>query len=98
MANLIHSFDGSFCQAIVNKAGEQRYGIITNHDCFATTAANASWLAEELMQQSSELYWPDWLTQIQREIKARSGVGISKPPMVGTLDRDAIGQNPYSFC
>lgn len=98
MANLIHSFDGSFCQAVISSAGEQLFGIITNHDCFATTATNASWLAEELMSQSQQQYSPDWLAQIHCEIKARSGVGIPRPPMVGTLDRAAIGQNPYAFC
>jgi DNA-directed RNA polymerase len=98
MANLIHSFDGSFCQAIISRAGEQRHGIITNHDCFAVTATNASWLAEELMEQSGRQYQPDWLAQIRREITARSGVGIPRPPMVGTLGPEVIGQNPYAFC
>lgn len=98
MANLIHSFDGSFCQAVVASAGVQRVGIITNHDCFATTAAHSSWLAEELMFQSLNQYRDGWLPQIHCEIKARSGVAIPRPPMVMTLDPEDIGQNPYAFC
>jgi len=98
MANLIHSFDGSFCQAVISKAGEQYAQIITNHDCFAVTAAHASWLAEELMAQSKEQYQADWLAKIRREIKARTGVSIAAPPMVRTLNVEQIGQNPYGFC
>lgn len=97
-ANLIHSFDGAFCQRIVSTAGEQGIELLTNHDCFGAVPANAAALHRMLHEELARLYRPNWLPMVAQEIQARSGVTIPPPPLVGKLRVGEIGTNHYAFC
>jgi DNA-directed RNA polymerase len=96
-ANLIHSFDASFCQQIICRAGEHGFHLLTNHDCFAAIPSRAGQLHKLLHAELASIYQPDWLGKVQREIQASSGVEIPRPPMVGRLAVREIGSNPYAF-
>jgi hypothetical protein len=96
-ANLIHSFDGSYCQRVICRAGELGFQLLTNHDCFAAIPSRASQLHQLLHDELAAMYQPNWLGKVQREIQSRSGVEIPKPPMVGKLTVGEIGSNPYAF-
>ena len=96
-ANLIHSFDASYCQRIICRAGEQRFQVLTNHDCFAAIPAHAGQLHRLLHEELAAMYQPNWLGRVHREIQSGSGVELPKPPMVGKLTVGEIGTNPYAF-
>jgi len=96
-ANLIHSFDASFCARIICRAGEQGFQVLTNHDCFAAIPSRAGQLHQLLHQELGAMYQSNWLGKVQREIQSQSGVEIPKPPMVGKLLVGQIGTNPYAF-
>jgi DNA-directed RNA polymerase len=96
-ANLIHSFDGSYCQQVICRAGELGFQLLTNHDCFAAIPSRAGQLHQLLHDELAAMYQPNWLGKVQREIQSRSGVEIPKPPMVGKLTVGEIGSNPYAF-
>lgn len=97
-ANLVHSFDAAFAQAMVCRCAAQGVEVLTNHDAFATCPADAGWLHGALHQQLRELYAGDHLGRIAAEIKARTGVeAVPGPPPAGGLDPERIGENPYAF-
>lgn len=95
-ANLIHSLDGAFCQMVINGAG-RLMPLLTNHDCFATTPANAQTLHFQLLLQVREFYMMSWLHEIQRQYYARTRLRLPAPPKVSTLCPSQIGNNPYLF-
>ncbi|NDC35468.1 MAG: hypothetical protein EBZ51_08845 [Synechococcaceae bacterium WB9_2_112] len=96
-ANLIHSFDGAFCQRVICSAGEQGIELLTNHDCFGAAPAHAKALHQLLHQELTTFYATSWLPKVAEEIQARSGVELAPPPMVGSLEVRKIGSNPYAF-
>ena len=96
-ANLIHSFDGAFCQRVVCTAGEQGIQLLTNHDCFAVAPAHAEVMHRMLHLELGGLFRTSWLPRAAREIASRAGVAVAPPPMVGSLRVSGIGQNPYAF-
>ena len=96
-ANLIHSFDASYCQKVICRAGEHGFQVLTNHDCFAAIPSRAGQLHQLLHEELAAMYQPNWLGKVQREIQSRSGVEVPKPPMVGRLTVGEIGSNPYAF-
>ena len=96
-ANLTHSFDAAFCQAAVYRAAELSMPVISNHDCFAVQASNATSFHSVLLSEFRELYRPNWLQEIKRELEGQSGISLPEPPYRGTLDVGAIGSNPYLF-
>ena len=96
-ANLIHSFDASFCQQVISRAGELGFQLLTNHDCFAAIPSRAGRLHQLLHEELAAMYQPNWLGKVQREIQSQSGVEVPKPPMVGKLTVGEIGSNPYAF-
>ena len=96
-ANLIHSFDASFCQQVICRAGEQGFELLTNHDCFAAIPSRAGQLHKLLHEELAAMYQPNWLGKVQREIQSGSGVELPKPPIVGKLAVGEIGANPYAF-
>jgi DNA-directed RNA polymerase len=96
-ANLIHSFDASYCQQVISRAGELGFELLTNHDCFAAIPCRAGRLHQLLHEELAAMYQPNCLGKLQREIQSRSGVEVPKPPMVGKLAAGEIGQNPYAF-
>jgi DNA-directed RNA polymerase len=95
-ANLIHSLDAAFCQLVILGAG-RLMPLLTNHDCFATTAANAQTLHFQLLLQMRELYMTNWLHEIRNQLTERTRVKLPAPPAVSTLCPSQIGTNPYLF-
>lgn len=97
-ANMIHSFDAALCHAIVYRAAGQGAPLLTNHDCFATTAGRAGWLRQQLLAEMREMHKTPWLLKILVEIGNRSGVrGLPRPPVVNNLRPGLIGSNPALF-
>ena len=97
-ANLVHSFDAAFAQAMVCRSAAHGVELLTNHDAFAACPADAAWLHGALHDQLRELYAGDQLALIWTEIKARSGIeAVPAPPKAGTLEPGRIGENPHCF-
>ncbi len=97
-ANLVHSFDAALVHAVAYRAGEQGVPLLTNHDCFATDPANASWLQRTLLDEFRALYATDWLEAIAEEIRCNAGLkALPPPPPRGALEIGGIGNNPYLF-
>ena len=97
MANVIHAFDGSLCDAVVMRMHGVGKQVITNHDCFAALPSNASLLHRLLHQELREHFKPDWLTEIHREASSNSGIELPLPPHVNSLCEGNIGHNPYCY-
>jgi DNA-directed RNA polymerase len=97
-ANMIHSFDAALCHAIVCSAAAHGAPLLTNHDCFATTAGRAGWLRQQLLTEMREMHQTPWLSVITKEVSRRSGIqGLPKPPVTGDLSPGLIGSNPALF-
>lgn len=96
-ANMIHAFDAAFCHSISCRTAEQSWPLLTNHDCFATTAQHAGRLQQLLAEQMQTTYGTDQLARIKAEIEADTGLTMPEPPMVGTLDPALIGTSRYGF-
>ncbi len=97
-ANLVHSFDAALVHAVACRAGAQGAPLLTNHDCFATDPAHASWLQKTLLDEFRALYAADWLEVIAEEIRCSAGLeALPPPPPRGALEIGEIGNNPYLF-
>jgi DNA-directed RNA polymerase len=97
-ANLVHSFDAALVHAVSYRAGIQGAPLLTNHDCFATNPANASWLQKTLLDEFRALYATDWLGEIAEEIRCSAGLkALPPPPPRGALEIGDIGSNLYLF-
>jgi len=97
-ANLVHSFDAAMVHTVAYRAGEQGVPLLTNHDCFATDPANATWLQRTLLDEFRALYAADWLEAIAEEIRCSAGLkALPPPPPRGALKIGEIGGNPYLF-
>lgn len=97
-ANLVHSFDAALVHAVASRAGEQGVPLLTNHDCFATDPANASWLQKTLLDEFRALYATDWLEEIAEQIRCNAGLkALPPPPPRGALMDGEIGENQYLF-
>lgn len=94
-ANLIHSFDAAFCQSVIWRLGQ--LPLLTNHDCFATTANHATTLHSQLHLLFREFYMTDWLAEIHNQYWVRTGLKLPAPPRVSALSPSLIGTNPYLF-
>jgi len=71
--------------------------VMTNHDCFSVRPADAGWLHETVHAELRKMYAPDLLADVMSQLSRTSGLKLPKPPMVGTLNPDMIGSNPYCF-
>jgi DNA-directed RNA polymerase, mitochondrial len=98
MANLIHSFDGAQCQAIIYRGAAVSAPLLTNHDCFSTTPSRAEWLHRTLHDELRATFQTDWLREIHQQLEERTEEALPGPPMVGTLEPALIGGNPYAYC
>lgn len=97
-ANLIHSFDAALASRMASRCGEAGAPLLANHDCFATLPTRAEWLHRELLAENRRLYREDWLVRVVAEIAERGQVPVPKKlPVVGTLDPEEIGTNPYLY-
>jgi hypothetical protein len=80
------------------RAGAQGAPLLTNHDCFASDPAHASWLQKTLLDEFRALYAADWLEVIAEEIRCSAGLeALPPPPPRGALEIGEIGNNPYLF-
>ena len=96
-ANVIHSFDGSFCSAVVGRMHATGREVMCNHDCWAALPSAASQLHNTCLQELREHYKPDWLVEMREEISENAGIDLPMPPNVGDLCEGEIGNNPYCF-
>lgn len=93
----IHSFDAAFLQRFVAHWATYRHPLSAVHDCFGTTIGNVETMQRELQDQWHRFYSVDHLTRHQGMVAALVGEETPNPPMVGTLDRNQLGENPFLF-
>jgi DNA-directed RNA polymerase len=97
-ANVTHSFDAAFCHGIISTTAAVGEQLLTNHDCYAVRAGSVGWLQTQLLHELRETFKTDWLGVMLKEIEASTGITeLPPPPIVGTLDVGAIGENLYAF-
>ena len=95
----VHSMDAAFLQRFVCHWHEA-YGhpLSTVHDCFGTTLGSVATLRKELNDQWSRFYSEDHLARHKLATEISLQCQLPDPPVVGTLDRNRVGENPYLFC
>jgi len=93
----IHSHDAAFLQRFVSHWGSYKHPISCVHDCFGTTLEHGSTMRKELNDQWHRFYSVDYLTRHQGMVQALLGKEVPAPPIVGTLDRNKVGENPHLF-
>ena len=95
----VHSMDAAYLQRFVWHWHET-YGhpISTVHDCFGTTLDHVVTLRKELNDQWARFYSVDHLARHKADAEASLMCELPEPPVVGTLNREKLGENPYLFC
>ncbi len=98
-ADYVHSMDAAYLQRFVCHWHET-YGhpLSTVHDCFGTTLDHVVTLRRELNDQWSRFYSVDHLARHKGESELSLLRELPDPPVVGTLDRNRLGENPFLFC
>jgi DNA-directed RNA polymerase len=96
-AHFVHSQDGAFLRRFVNHWQGYGHPISTVHDCFGTTVDRVTTMRKELNDQWARFYSVDYLTHLQGYTAALVGEPVPAPPIVGDLDRNGIGGNPFLF-
>ena len=96
--DFIHSMDAAYLQRFVAHWGAYKHPINVVHDCFGTTLEHVETLQAELNDQWHRFYSVDHLTRHQGLVETLVGKEVPAPPIVGTLDRNRVGENPYLFC
>jgi DNA-directed RNA polymerase len=96
--DFVHSQDAAFLQRFVNHWGTYKHPISCVHDCFGTTLGNAATMRRELNDQWARFYSVDYLERHRLMVAEVTGRAVPAAPMVGTLDRQAVGENPFLFC
>lgn len=95
----VHSMDAAYLQRFICH-WHDTYGhpISTVHDCFGTTLDHVVTLKAELNDQWARFYSVDHLAIHKATAEASLMCELPEPPVVGTLDRERLGENPYLFC
>jgi len=93
----IHSHDAAFLQRFISHWGAFDHPISCVHDCFGTTLENVSVMRKELNDQWHRFYSVDYLTRHQGMVAALLDKEVPAPPIIGTLDRNKVGENPHLF-
>ena len=96
-ANFVHAFDAALCQQVIYRAGELGMPLLTNHDCFATHTNDATVLHTMLHTAFRDMHRTNWLQVAREEIQMTTGVSLSDPPYIGTLQPGLLGTNPYLY-
>jgi DNA-directed RNA polymerase len=96
-ANFVHAFDAALCQQVIYRAGELGMPLLTNHDCFATHTNDATVLHTMLHSAFRDMHRTNWLQVAREEIQMNTGVSLSDPPYIGTLQPGLLGTNPYLY-
>ena len=71
--------------------------MLTNHDCFATRPADATFLHQALLQELRYLHMPNWLQIIREEVSNNAGVRLPKPPYKGNVCLARLAEMIMSF-
>jgi DNA-directed RNA polymerase len=95
--DFVHSMDAAFLQRFVAHWATYDHPIATVHDCFGTTLEHVGTLQSELNDQWHRFYSVDHLTRHQGMVEMVLGKEVPAPPIVGTLDRSKVGENPFLF-
>ena len=95
----VHSMDAAYLQRFVCHWHET-YGhpLSTVHDCFGTTLDHVVTLRKELNDQWARFYSVDHLAKHREASETSLLRELPAPPVVGTMDRERVGENPYLFC
>ena len=95
----VHSMDAAYLQRFVCHWHETYgYPLSTVHDCFGTTLDHVVTLRKELNDQWARFYSVDHLAKHRLEMSMELGIELPATPVVGTLDSERLGENPYLFC
>lgn len=94
----IHSMDAAFVQRFVSHWATYQHPISTVHDCFGTTLEHVETLQSELNDQWHRFYSVDHLAKHQGMVAALLDCEVPPPPLMGTLELNRVGENPYLFC
>ena len=94
----IHSQDAAFLQRFTYHWGKT-YGhpLAVVHDCFGTTLDRVSTMQAELCDQWARFYSVNHLELHREMVQDVIGKAVPEPPLVGTLDRERVGENRYLF-
>ncbi len=95
----VHSMDAAFLQRFVCH-WHDTYGhpLSTVHDCFGTTLDHVVTMRKELNDQWARFYSVDHLQRHKKASEAVLQREVPAPPVLETLDRERVGENPYLFC
>ncbi len=95
----VHSMDAAFLQRFVCH-WHDTYGhpLSTVHDCFGTTLDHVVTMRKELNDQWARFYSVDHLQRHKKASEAVLQREVPEPPVLETLDRERVGENPYLFC
>lgn len=96
--DFVHSQDAAFLQRFVSHWKTYDHPISVVHDCFGTTLGSVKTLRAELNDQWARFYSVDYLSRHQGMVQMLTGEPVPDPPVIGTLDRQRLGENPYLFC
>ena len=96
-ANTVHSIDAALCHMVILRGAAVGAPILSNHDCFATRPADATFLHQALLQELRYLHMPNWLQIIREEVSNNAGIRLPKPPYKGNVCPGEIGGNDYVF-
>ena len=98
MPSYIQSFDAAFCLTFAAHWKNFNHPLSTVHDCFGTTLQYVDTMRDELCDQWARFYSKDYLTQHQGMVEMITGKRVPNPPLMGTLDRNRVGENINLFC
>ena len=96
-ANTVHAIDAALCHMVILRGAAVGAPILSNHDCFSTRPADATFLHQALLQELRYLHMPNWLQIIREEVSNNAGVRLPKPPYKGNVCPGEIGGNDYVF-
>lgn len=96
--DFVHSHDAAFMQRFVSHWRTYDRPISTVHDCFGTNLGSVGILRKELNDQWARFYSVDYLAKHRAMVEALVQAPVPELPMVNTLERSRIGENPFLFC
>lgn len=97
-ADYVHSQDAAFLQQFVHHwANTYKHPIVTVHDCMATTLDKVAMMRDELQDQFARFYAVDHLDVMHYNLERDLGIDLVRPPKIGDLDKNRIGENPFLF-
>jgi DNA-directed RNA polymerase len=96
--DFVHSHDAAFMQRFVAHWKTYQRPISTVHDCFGTTLGSVETMRKELNDQWARFYSVDYLARHKAMVETLVQEPVPEPPMLNTLERSRLGENPFLFC